>query len=306
MRREKTSYYHYRNYSKKKIRRAVWHRHNRMISDLLKEIHTKKKEERYLNLTWKIDSLQSDVEMLEEAFGKHITVPNPKTNYEEIQIRAYAHSIIVMKEIICLLKGGFPDGALLRARRLYEQMVIINFLEKRKSDNDFDELIERYNDSQDIKAYSNRIDFYDFFNDEENKKKAEKNLSDLKRKYSSYLTRNGHFEDYWWIGDRNYRSFNNLQKAYDGSFAKIMYSRACISSHAGALGNYALLGRLNPDGDKIYTGSTYNVFSLPLIFAVMSFYNTTNVVFLNLKIEFPEAHMDLYNLLEYYQKTFFM
>lgn len=242
--------------------------------------------------------------MLEESFGKHITIPKPKTDYEAIQIRAYAHSIIVMKEIICLLKNGFPDGALARARRLYEQMIIINFLEKRKSDNDFDKLIERYCDSQDVKAYSNLIDFYDLFNDEENKKKTKKKLSTLKRKYSSYSTRKGNFMDYWWTGGKSYDSFDKLQQAYNDPFAKMMYSRACISSHAGAMGDYALLGRLNPDGNKIYTGSTYNGFSLPLLLAVISFYNTTEVVFHNLSIGIPKAHKDLYNLIKYYQQTF--
>lgn len=304
MRRRKTSHYHNSNYSTKRIRRAIRHKHNRMINDLLEEIHIMRNEERDLDFTWKIDRLQSDVAALEEAFGKHITIPKPKTDYEAVQIRAYAHSIIVMKEIICLLKGGFPDGALARARRLYEQMVIIDFLEKRKSDDDFDELIERYCDSQNVQSYYNLIAFYDFYNDDVNKKKAENNYFDMKRKYSSYLTKKGYFNEYWWIGDSNYQSFNKLQQEYDEPFAKIMYSRTCISSHAGAMGDNALLGRLDPDGDKIYTDSTNDGFSLPLILAVMSFYNTTNLVFLNLKIEFPEAaHTDLYNLLKYYLQT---
>lgn len=305
MGRGRSSHYHNRNYIKKRMRRFVWHKHNRTINDFLKEMHIVKNKERYLNLTWKIDILQSDVEMLEEAYGKHITIPKPKTDYEEIQIRAYAHSIIVMKEIICLLKEGFPDGALARARRLYEQMVIFYFFEKHKSDDDFDKLIERYCDSQDVKSYYNLIAFYDFYNDDVNKKKAEKNYSDMKRKYSSYLTKKGYFGEYWWIGDSNYQSFEKLQRTYAEPFAKIMYSRACISSHAGAMGDYALLGRLNPDGNKIYTGPTYNGFSLPLLLAVMSYYNTTKVVFHNLEIELPEAHKDLYNLLGYYQKTFY-
>lgn len=282
------------------------HKHKRMINELLKELHIVKNEEKYLNITWKIGRLQSDVEMLEEVFGRHISVPKSKTTYEEIQIRAYAHSIIVMKEIICLLKEGFPDGALARARRLYEQMVIINFLERRKSDSDFNDLIERYCDSQNIEAYSNQIKYCDYLKNLEKKNEAEIKFLEMKKKYSLYFEGKDYVRDYWWIGDKNYGSFNKLQQTYAEPFAQIMYSRACISSHAGAMGDYALLGRLNPDGKKIYTGPTYNGFSLPLVLAVMSFCNTTKVVFHNLKIELPEAHKELHNLLEYYQKTFFM
>ena len=185
---------------------------------------------------WKIEELSEVVEVLEDAFGDTIEKYKSGLTYNDILIRAYAYAIIVMKEIVCLLSNGFPDGALARARRLYEQMVLIDYFESRKKDLDFDELVERYCDP----------------------------------------------------------------------YGRILYSRACISTHAGAMGDYALLGRFNPNGEKIYTGTTDSGFSLPLILATMSFYNITNMVFGNLEIDFPKEHKKIEELLNYYQNTLFV
>lgn len=64
---------------------------------------------------WKIEELSEVVEVLEDAFGDTIEKYKSGLTYNDILIRAYAYAIIVMKEIVCLLSNGFPDGALARA-----------------------------------------------------------------------------------------------------------------------------------------------------------------------------------------------
>ena len=108
------------------------------------------------------------------------------------------------------------------------------------------------------------------------------------------------------LDDEKCDTFNKLQKRYCDPYGRILYSRACISTHAGAMGDYALLGRFNPNGEKIYTGTTDSGFSLPLILATMSFYNITNMVFGNLEIDFPKEHKKIEELLNYYQNTLFV
>ena len=108
------------------------------------------------------------------------------------------------------------------------------------------------------------------------------------------------------LDDEKCDTFNKLQKRYCEPYGRILYSRACISTHAGAMGDYALLGRFNPNGEKIYTGTTDSGFSLPLILATMSFYNITNMVFGNLEIDFPKEHKKIEELLNYYQNTLFV
>lgn len=260
------------------------------------------------NEYWEINRLETDILVLEDIFGSHIGGHKSGVTFDDIQIRAYAHAIIVFKEIICLLRNGFPDGALARARRLYEQLIIYNYLNSQKEKPKFNDLITRYCDSQNINAYINLISLYDFFQDTAKKQEAKQKLSVYKNKYKRYKkhTQNrAYLPDYWWTGDSRYDSFNKLQNLYNEPFAKIMYKRACISSHAGAMGDFALLGRPDLD-DHIYTGATFYGFSIPLLLATLAFYETTNMVFINLGIEFPEKeHTDLYELIKYYQNTFF-
>lgn len=255
---------------------------------------------------WKLEELSEYIEVLEEAFGEAVVKYKSGLTYNDILIRAYAYAIIVMKEIICLLSNGFPDGALARARRLYEQMVLIDFFESRKNDLDFDELVNRYCDSQNISAYTNQIKLYDFWGNQEEKEKAQDEFGKLKNKYAKFFKQKDYVKDYWWIGDEKYNSFNKLQERYNDPYGKILYSRACISTHAGALGNYALLGRSNPYGEKIYTGSTYSGCSLPLILATMSFYNITNMIFGNLEIDFSNMNKKVEDLLNYYQNVLYL
>lgn len=255
---------------------------------------------------WKIEELSEAVEVLEDAFGEIIEKYKSGLTYNDILIRAYAYAIIVMKEIICLLSNGFPDGALARARRLYEQMVLIDYFESRKIDLDFDKLVERYCDSQNIVAYSNQIALYDFFENKEEQQKAQMKYDKLKGKYAQFFKQKKYVRDYWWIDDEKCNTFNKLQKRYCDPYGRILYSRVCISTHAGAMGDYELLGRFNPNGDRIYTGATNKGFSLPLILATMSFYNITNMVFENLEIDFPKEYKKIEALLNYYQNTLFV
>ena len=111
------------------------------------------------------------------------------------------------------------------------------------------------------------------------KQKAKKEFDKLKDKYAKFFKQKNYVRDYWWLDDEKCDTFNKLQKRYCDPYGRILYSRACISTHAGAMGDYALLGRFNPNGEKIYTGTTDSGFSLPLILATMSFYNITNIIF---------------------------
>ena len=120
-------------------------------------------------LFWKIDELEQIVSSLENAFGEALSTQKTARDYANIQIRAYAHAIIVMKEILCLIKSGFPDGALALARRLYEQNVMLSFFEKRKTQAGFDDLVQRYYDSHTILAYTDQKLAADFF---KNKKQS--------------------------------------------------------------------------------------------------------------------------------------
>lgn len=250
-------------------------------------------------LFWKIDELEQIVSALENSFGEALSTQTTARDYANIQIRAYAHAIIVMKEILCLVKSGFPDGALALARRLYEQIVMLSFFEKRKEKEGFDELIQRYYDSHTILAYTDQKLVADFFKNKKQANKLRNNINGIKKKYPNLISKNSFVSDYWWTGERNLDSFGAMQKEYDDPFGKILYKRACLSTHVSSMGNYALLGR--PELDRrIYTSRTFCGHQIPLVLAVSSFGDMSNIIFRNLQIQLPEDYDRMIELVHYY------
>ena len=73
---------------------------------------------------WKIPLLESYIENLEEAFGHRLSEIVIEKNFINVLMRSYPHCILVLKEVLCLIKNGYPDGALARAHRIYENMII--------------------------------------------------------------------------------------------------------------------------------------------------------------------------------------
>ena len=250
-------------------------------------------------LFWKIDELEQIVTALEHAFGEALSTQKNMRDYANIQIRAYAHAIIVMKEILCLIKSGFPDGALTLARRLYEQIVMLSFFEKRKNQADFDELVQRYYDSHTILAYTDQKLAADFFKNQKQSNNLRNKINKRKKKYTHLLPKNSYVPDYWWTGEQNIDSFGAMQKEYDNPFGKILYKRACLSTHVSAMGNFALLGRPELDR-KIYTSATFSGHQIPLILSVYSFGDMSSIVFNNLQIQLPDNYEKLMELVHYY------
>ena len=250
-------------------------------------------------LFWKIDELEQIVSSLENAFGEALSTQKTARDYANIQIRAYAHAIIVMKEILCLIKSGFPDGALALARRLYEQNVMLSFFEKRKTQAGFDDLVQRYYDSHTILAYTDQKLAADFFKNKKQSNTLRNKINKKKKKYPHLISKNTYISDYWWTGEKNMDSFGAMQKEYDDPFGKILYKRACLSTHVSAMGNYALLGRPELDR-KIYTGRTFYGHQIPLILAVYSFGDMSSIVFSNLQIRLPENYDRMMELVHYY------
>ena len=83
----------------------------------------------YLNLLY---YLSLEIGKILQEQGKNIK----KTSYarEHVLCRLHAKSLQISAEMICLLKGGFADGALGRWRSLHECSVIVNCIANSKED----------------------------------------------------------------------------------------------------------------------------------------------------------------------------
>ena len=103
--------------------------------------------------------------------------------------------------------------------------------------------------------------------------------------------------DYWWVLDNRINSFNDMQDNVGAELLLILYKRACISTHAGALGDTALLGRDNRKGSLLRTDQTWEGFEAPILLLFGSFDILTQIVFNHFKIDLPDG----YNLKEKYE-----
>lgn len=256
---------------------------------------------------WEIPLLESYIVKLEDAFEKELSKHQIARDYINVLIRSYAHCMLVMKEIVCLVKNGYPDGALARARRIYEDMMIAQYLNSHKADADFPRVIERYFDDQNIRAYDGLRKYYRSMKQEDKEKEYNKKLNKIIKKYCASKNFNKKKEEiltcnYWWATN-SAMSFSTLSKCLDDEFAKLLYLRACYSIHAGAMGDVALLGRPYENGTKLYSGATYNGFSTPLQLSVSSICNLSEIVFENFGVPSPIPYRDFISLLQVYFKN---
>lgn len=253
---------------------------------------------------WKIPLLESYIEKLEESFGNGISEIYIEHNFLHVLIRSYPHCILVLREVISLIKHGYPDGALARARRIYENMMIAQYLNIHKSDSDFDKVIERYFDDHIIRAYDGRKRFYRSMKQASKADACNKEVNKIIKKYASPKYFNAKKKEilsnnYWWAKNSP-MSFSHFSKCLDDEYAKCLYLRACYSVHAGAFGDVALLGRPTSKHLQLYSGGTYNGAAMSMLLAVTSFCNITEVVLENLKIPSPVSNKEFLALLHTY------
>lgn len=213
-----------------------------------------------------------DTLMVESVVGRKTAL-----DYSNLVMQTMGKAILTMNEIVVLLYNGYPDGALSRGRNVYEQAVILTFIEKHL-DTHGEKLLERYYDDHQVKRISNLLEMRRFFMQTENskfKKALESDLMDLERKWAALKDKYGvkrSFSQYWWANIvMPNAGFAQLSKDSDFGFMQILYNRACISTHSSAMGDFALLGRDNPDGSKIFTNPTFDGYEPPLLLALGSF-----------------------------------
>lgn len=210
-------------------------------------------------------------------------------NFNNILIYISGKSIITYREILCLSSRGFPDGALSLSRNLYEQNIIVAFLYSKRKSSDFEEYIEDYylaGEIQRLKALKWEADYLrDSLSDSA---KYNNQIEALKLKSHQKVTGN----DYWWTGFNSfarladYCSVSENDKQYEIMMKRLrlMYKLACISLHAGSLGNTIRLGVEN-GFSGIDNRAKTNGHELPLCFASHSMIPIIGVTSTELNID---------------------
>lgn len=163
-------------------------------------------------------------------------------------IRLFARATLSMCEIYTLMDNGYPEGAYVLSRQLYETMVIMNHLIQNRTDIN---LLKRYFDDVAISCLNIHIQRADYCNDSK-KSKYEEKLNEFKKIYSSFLDKKRRFSDYWWVN----KGCNFTELSNNTQFPKnYMYSEISKIVHVSAFSSIIYTGK-NQEG--ILIGSTYD------------------------------------------------
>lgn len=195
---------------------------------------------------WRLAELELTVAQFDIAIGDVVSngTIEEKQDYINIILRTAGKSIVTMREIVCLSKNGFPDGALSLARNIYEQMIIIMFFIIKANDPDIDSFVSDYFLNSEIERLKKHKYELEIRDESDQINSEQKEIDALKTKATRKVSGN-----YWWSG---FGSFSNLSdyviKNANPIITKLLqlmhsgYNRACVALHANCLGNALRLG----------------------------------------------------------------
>ena len=255
---------------------------------------------------WRLCELTNILDSIEDDIASAISDKQIKTgnDYCNIVLRAMGKAIVSMREIICLVSCGYPDGASSISRNLYEQLIILAFFEGKHQDRKFQDYIEDYCIDYDIQRCNALI--YECKNCFQNPERLTELTQELTRIKSS-AHKSTDRGTYWWAG---YSSFSNLTKAVIKSMQEqnvqfflhrlhLHYKRACVALHASCIGNTLRLGG-NPDFAGIDTTPSEKGHALPLWFATVSLGYILGVAFSVLELDYENYEQTLNGLSSFY------
>lgn len=125
-------------------------------------------------------------------------------------LRVYGRMLLTSYEVFTLLRCGFPEGAMGLSRKLYEGLVIVDFLIKNKDDNS---TVDKFFDAVEISALFTDINTLEWVNI--HGKNVSEKLRILEEKLERYKIKypdSNINDDYWWA---EVRSFNKLSEKTD-------------------------------------------------------------------------------------------
>lgn len=256
---------------------------------------------------WRLEKLDTTIDEFEEELSNAIQRLEVKEaeDYLNILLRTAGKSIVTFREILTLSAHGYPDGALSLARNLYEQFIIVAFLESKKSNDNFQKYIQDYHldyEIQRLKAL--KYEAESCHRDTDRAKKIEDKIHYLK----TNANRAGGKGDYWWSGEGSfYEVFKRIHAGVPDEILKqfiaqlhFAYKRACVSLHSSSLGNTIRLGD-DSSFSGIDTSPRVRGAGLPLWLATASFMYIVGVVSEQLQIDYQPYITRLSDLSKFYQ-----
>lgn len=225
-----------------------------------------------LEMMWVI-SMEIGEEFINEAQGR------PHSHKTDALIQLHARALLVTREIICLVHGGFADGALSRWRSLHEVAVTAFFLSQQRED-----IAERYLASfyfsrlraaEQLNLHAGRANLIPFDDAE---------IAEMRRECDALAARFGPNmrKDYGWAAPVVLDlSFAGIEKAAQLNHWRPRYRWASQHTHSGHRPQMAMLG-LAENIEPVYlVGASNSGFTDPLQMTGISLQIATQAMLLS-------------------------
>ena len=160
----------------------------------------------------------------------------------DLLVPALTTSLSLTRQIVLLCENGFPDGALILARNIYEQRIICSYIEEREDENERKELLEKYFQDAELTRLKYLNEQAKRFNLKDDIEKTDRLIKEHQEKYGSS------FKQYWWSGKNSFKELSdvitNREDSHRGLFNNMHmeYKMACIAMHPSAFGNRMNIG----------------------------------------------------------------
>lgn len=160
----------------------------------------------------------------------------------DLLVPALTTSISLTRQIIQLCENGFPDGALILSRNIYEQRIICSFIEERENVSERQELLKKYFQDAELTRLKYLNEQAKRFNITADIDETDRLIREHQEKYGSS------FKQYWWSGKNSFKELSdvitNREDSHRGLFNNMHmeYKMACIATHPSAFGNRMNIG----------------------------------------------------------------
>ena len=130
-----------------------------------------------------VEALITKIEEQVLDFIKGMKVQEKQDNLN-LLLHATMKSISFLREILLLCRHGFPDGSLILARNIYEQMIICLFIIE-KTGEEHDRILEKYYADYECTRLKYVNEMAKRFNDDKRIIETKEKLEEHKKKYGS-------------------------------------------------------------------------------------------------------------------------
>ena len=203
-------------------------------------------------LSW----LQGLIVISEESVSEYVARSDKYPNYdinEEILVSIHAKAVLIAKEILTLLKNGFPDGAQARWRTLHELAVTSSFIADRDGD-----VAKRYVDHEAVEVYKAALQYNEYYAKLHTQKISPEEMENMEQDYIRLLDKYGqsYKYDYGWAAKElglKKPTFRDIEAVVQLDHHRPYYKVASANVHANPVGVFNRLGLL-PEEDVILSG----------------------------------------------------